>query len=73
MGIVGGVLLAYLLSAGPALYCAQRRLVATETVEKFYFSPYTPFELTRNIVPGAELPLTMYINWWQSLTPELNH
>lgn len=63
------LVLGYFLSSGPALFCAQRRWVKTESVEAIYFSPHSPLFLATAIVPGGEWLVNQYLSFWSSLTP----
>jgi hypothetical protein len=57
--------LLYILSAGPALMLAQRRIVQTEKIEAYL----APVEFVITMVPGANMILGPYMLWWESLTP----
>jgi hypothetical protein len=60
--------LLYALSAGPAVFLAQRRMVSTASVEAVYFNPYSPLALAMLLIPGTDWLMKRYIGFWESLT-----
>ena len=64
---LAGLLLAYALSSGPALYLMQRRVLDQDLVAAVYFGPYAPLQMVVGIVPGGDAAMKSYVAFWESL------
>lgn len=70
LGLVGvaGLFLGYALLSGPAVWLMQRRVLRTETVERWFLGPQAPLMFVASLVPGGEAALHLYIGQWDSMS-----